>query len=81
MQSYHPVKFGGHRHCDGGNKTLLVVEEQKFTYYRFILPFICFILPSLKHMACHSFTHQISERKIAICQCVHELRAVLVIRV
>ena len=40
MQSYHPVKFGGHRHCGGGDKTLLVVEEQKFTYYRFILPFI-----------------------------------------
>ena len=74
MQSYHPVKFGGHRHCGGGDKTLLVVEEQKFAYYRFILP-------SLKHMACHSFTHQISECKIAICQCVHEIRAVLVISV
>ena len=40
MQSYHPVKFDGHMHCGGGDITVLVVEEQTFTCYHFILPLL-----------------------------------------
>ena len=43
MQSYHPVKFDGHRHCGGGDIIMvLVVEEQTFTCYHFILPLLFF---------------------------------------
>ena len=30
MLSHHPAKFGGHRHCSGGDM-FLVVEEQDIT--------------------------------------------------
>ena len=31
MVSHHAAKFGGLRHCYGGDTTFLVVEEQDFT--------------------------------------------------
>ena len=38
--SYHPAKFGGHRHCDKGDITL-VVEEKNSTCCGLNLPLMC----------------------------------------
>ena len=33
--SYHPARFGGHRHCASGDLVFLVVEGQDSTCHRF----------------------------------------------
>lgn len=53
MVSHHPVKFGGHRHCDSGDMTVLVTEGQDAL--------------ALKNMACHDQTRRISEAGATIC--------------
>ena len=62
--SYHPAKFGGHRHCGSGDITFLVVDKQDFTC--FLEPHYCL---SLKHIACPLLTHEISERRYGYLQC------------
>ena len=41
MVSQHPAKFGGHRHCGGGNIMFSVVQEQDFTCSRLTLGMSC----------------------------------------
>ena len=56
MVSNHPAKFGGQRHCSGGDMMFLVVEGQDST-----CPcFNCHFCLSLKRMACYFHTHEIS---------------------
>ena len=52
MVSYHPVKFGGQRHCGSGDTMVIVVEGQDSTQRRLDRP-LCL---SLKHMAFHAPT-------------------------
>ena len=40
MVSNHPAKFGGQRHCSGGDMMFLVVEGQDSTCPCFNLPFL-----------------------------------------
>ena len=40
MVNHHPSKFGGHKHCDSGDKMFLVVEEQDFTSSRLNSPLL-----------------------------------------
>ena len=55
----HPAKFGDYRRCGRGDKMNLMVEGKGFTSPDFNLP----LLLSLKHMACHADTQDISGRR------------------
>ena len=59
MVRYHPVRFGGHGHCGSGDIMLLVVEI-KFPHVLASIRHFCL---SLKHMAYHAHTHEISGRR------------------
>ena len=40
MVSHHPVKFGGHMHCDSGDIVFLVVGEEDSKCSRFNQPLL-----------------------------------------
>ena len=50
MISHYSAKFGDHRHCGSQDMMFLVVEEQD-------------LLCSLKHIASHVLTQEISEQR------------------
>ena len=56
MVSHHPANFGGHRHCGSGDMILIVVEGQ----IPHALSQIRNHCSSVKHMACHTHTCEIS---------------------
>ena len=56
MVSPHPPKFGGHGYCGSGDMIFLLVEVQDSTCPRSDPP-------SLKHIASHVHTNEISGRR------------------
>ena len=57
MISHHPAKFNGHKHCDSGDMTFLMVERQLL------------FISEAHGMRC-SHTQNVNDVNTIICQCV-----------